>query len=265
MPRLSRQYLPVILLALSYAPAAWAAEPARPGAVDSGARYQEAARVWILESGGRQVVWYESGVKKAEGGFVNRQREGQWTFYYPNGARKGEGAFRANLREGGWKLYASAGYLQAEGAYKADRREGPWKTYYASGRVASQGPYLAGKKHGEWVNYYEDGQVFYRGAYQTDAAHGPWVYFFANGQPFQQGHFQNDVRVGSWRICIQPGGPCGDETYSAPAVPRRTGLTASDLFPRAPANASDPGAVLDSLENGGVPDSTPRILGEGWD
>ncbi len=255
-----------LTLALALPAALFAAEPARPGGVAGGARFDERARVWVLQSADRQVVWFESGVKKAEGGFSGNQRVGQWAFFHPGGQRKAEGSYRANLRHGRWRLYDDAGKLRSEGDYQNNRREGEWVFYYASGKVESRGSYQNDRKHGSWQNFYENGQLFYRGEYRQDQAEGQWTYYYSGGQIYQQGAYRADVRSGAWTICVQPG-ECSQEVFQSPNVPRRSGVTLESALPARPAAASDtsnPAAILESLDNGGVPDGTPSILNERW-
>lgn len=240
------------------------AEVARPAGVASSAQYLEAARVWVLEAGGQQTVWYQDGTKKAEGSMANGQRQGSWVFYYANGNKKAEGAYQANLRQGHWKNYTATGRLLSEGDYRNNLREGEWVFYYPGGQVETRGHFQSGQRHGAWINYYETGQIFYQGQYANGKASGAWVYYYAGGQLYQRGTFQNDVRVGAWNICIQPNGPCGTETYEVVRVPPLANIAPSGSTIRTPTNTSDPGAILDALENGGVPDDVPASLNNGW-
>ena len=142
-----------------------------------------------------------------------------------------------------------------------------WTFYYSSGKVESRGPYVGGLKNGEWISYYDNGQIFYKGNYQNDFAQGNWNYFFQNGQPYQTGEFRKDVRVGEWTICIQPGGPCGKEQLRSGQTPRTTHIDLNTLNgdgPQPQGDTSNPKALLESLDTGGVPDEVPSSLPNNW-
>ena len=261
---------PALTVGLALALALWASnaaasQPSPPAGVPAGASFHEGGKVWVLEADGRQIVWYQNGLKKAEGEWRNRQREGQWQFWFESGKLKGEGGFAANLREGPWKLYTKNGVLYAAGEYRKNRREGHWKFFYAGGAVESEGPYAGGMRNGEWTSYYDNGQVFYKGQYKNDLAQGTWTYFYKNGQAYQKGEFKNDVRVGQWTICIQPGGPCGKETLRSGQTPRTTRIDLQTVEgKRLPNNTNDPKALLEGLDTGGVPDEVPSAIPNTW-
>ncbi|MCR9143097.1 MAG: toxin-antitoxin system YwqK family antitoxin [bacterium] len=243
-----------------------ASQPQAPKGVPAAAKYHTRGKVWVLEKDSRQVVWYQNGLKKAEGAYSGGQRQGQWRFWFGNGKIKGEGAFKSNLREGPWKLYRKNGVLRSAGDYVKNRREGHWKFYMTDGKtVESEGPYVGGMKNGEWNSYYDNGQVFYKGQYKNDLADGGWTYFYKNGKPYQKGNFRKDVRVGEWTICIQPGGPCGKEFMRSGQTPRTTRIDLDTLNGNSKRrfsgqDTSDPKALLESLDTGGVPDRVPDSI-----
>jgi hypothetical protein len=142
--------------------------------------------------------------------------------------------------------------------------------YYASGKVESQGTYRGGLKNGEWTSYYASGQVFYKGQYTNDLAQGVWTYYFQGGEPYQTGRYQNDVRVGDWTICIQPGGPCAKERLRSGQTPRTTRIDPASLQSDGRGqhlpgnNTSNPKALLESLDTGGVPDEVPSSVPDSW-
>ncbi len=241
---------------------------AMPPGVASGAQFDTRGRVWVLTSANRQVVWYENGVKKAEGPFEKNQKTGLWTHYYENGKLKGSGNYEANLKQGAWKIYHSTGALESEGAFKNDAKSGKWTFYDKDGKKSAEGEYRAGLKEGAWVSFYPNGQVASKGSYRAGEASGPWEYFFQNGQPFQSGQFDGDVRIGTWQVCVTPQGPCGKEVYntsSRSGAPRVSGLNPAEMTSQEIKNArGNPGHVLESME-GDVPDAVPPSVQGKWD
>ena len=258
---------------LLFASQAAASQPQPPKGVPATASYHAKGKVWFVENGGVQTVWYANGVKKAEGKFRSRLRQGQWSFWFPSGKLKAVGAFKDSKREGTWKLYSKKGTLRSTGNYIQNRREGQWQFFMTNGKTEeSEGLYKGGLKNGEWKSYYDNGKVFYSGQYQNDLAHGNWQYFYKNGKPYQKGQFRKDVRVGEWIICIQPGGPCGKEQLRSGRTPRTTRIDLNTIqggsrpgFTGRVNDTSDPKALLESLDTGGVPDRVPEgIPGPGW-
>ena len=234
---------------------------ARPAAVDRAARFHKRGQVWVLDRNAVRQVWYKNGTLKAKGPFRNGLREGKWIFYHANGKRKAEGSFLHGKQDGEWRLYAKSGRKVSEGRYVAGRREGLWSFYFADGRLRLKGPYKRGLREGLWSNYYRSGRIFYTGSYKRGLADGEWSYYFAGGELNQKGSFRRGVRYGAWRVCVQPKGPCGTETYSHSRSPRLSRLKRS--FPKSAArNTKNPAALLEGLDGGGVPDKTPRKLKE---
>ena len=223
-----------------------AAEPVdRPEAVAANAQYVSQHKVWVLENAGHQTVWYANGTKKADGDLKNGERSGNWTFFHINGAKQAEGSYEAGKMNGHWKLYGRSGKLIQEGSYQNNSRQGKWFVYFASGRIKSEGDYVSGLKQGMWTEYYESGAVFFKGSYMAGLAHGSWVYYFENGGFYQSGNYSEDVRTGVWKICIAPGGPCGEENIRNNEAPKISGLPKEQGLPQA--QSGDPASILDQL------------------
>ncbi len=240
-------------------------ESKRPATVDSKAHYISRAKLWILDSGNHQTVWFSNGNMKATGDFKRSQREGEWKFWFENGNPKGEGRYKNNLKVGFWKLYHENGTLQSEGEYRQNKKQGPWKTYYDSGALESTGSYDMGQKNGPWKNFYGSGQLFYTGIYSNGMAHGEFTYYFKNGNLYQQGSYERDVRVGKWRLCIFAMGPCDNEYYTHPSVPRTAGLPPMSQSNSPKYDTKNPSALLESLDTGPVPDNLPpSITNPAW-
>ncbi|EHQ06924.1 toxin-antitoxin system YwqK family antitoxin [Leptonema illini] len=218
-----------------------AANQNRPTGLPEGARYVAAHRVWVQESASHQIVWYADGTKKSEGDLKQGQRDGAWVFFHANGNKRAEGSYTAGRMTGPWKLYYKSGKLQSEGEYRNGSKQGPWTVYFESGRKKSDGTYAGGLKNGPWTEYYESGAVFFKGIYVADLAHGQWIYYFQNGAFYQGGTYSEDVRTGIWKVCIAPGGPCGEEIMRQNEPPRVSGLPKEQSTPA----GKDPMSILD--------------------
>lgn len=240
---------------------------AMPPGVAPGATFDSRGHVWVLTANNQQVIWFENGVKKAEGPFEHNQKRGVWTHFYESGKIKGTGAYEANLKQGPWKIYHPEGKVESEGSFKNDARSGKWVYYDKMGNKSAEGEFRAGMKEGPWVSYYGNGQVASRGSYRAGEAQGAWEYFFEKGQPFQSGQFDGDVRIGTWTICVAPQGPCGKEVYNSASksgAPAVSGLNPAELTSQEIRNAKgNPARVLESME-GDVPDAVPSSINQKW-
>ncbi|MEQ8353360.1 MAG: toxin-antitoxin system YwqK family antitoxin [Leptospiraceae bacterium] len=233
------------------------ATPQRPGDVDARATYFSKTKVWFLTANGERSVWYSNGQLKARGPYKEGSRQGEWTYYHENGQKQAEGAYRDGKMTGKWTLYHSNGKKESEGNYKNNYKDGHWIVYDSNGNKSGEGNFTAGYKHGLWTDYYPGGGIFFKGEYVMDVAHGKWTYYYRNGQLYQSGEYNAEKRTGPWKICIQPGGPCGTESFSSPAAPRISGLS-NDTTPAS--NTQDPADLLDSME--GKKDVPPSMEGK---
>ncbi|MCB1304640.1 MAG: toxin-antitoxin system YwqK family antitoxin [Leptospiraceae bacterium] len=234
-------------------PLALQAAPQRPTTVDARATYFAKTQVWYLNTDGKRIVWYANGQLKAQGPYSGDARQGHWIFYHSNGKKQAEGNFEKGRMVGTWTMYHSNGKKESEGEYKNNFKDGLWVLYDESGIKTSEATYKGGFKHGPWTEYYPGGGVFFKGSYAWDKADGQWTYYFRSGQLYQSGNFTADARTGVWKICIQPGGPCGQETFQSQGAPQLSGL---DSTTPAANNTDDPADLLDSMESTkGVPPS----------
>ncbi|MBI39078.1 MAG: hypothetical protein CMF59_05730 [Leptospiraceae bacterium] len=233
------------------------AAPQRPGGVDPKATYFTKTKVWFLTANGVRSVWYADGQLKARGPYKDGQRQGNWTYYHSNGKKQAEGIYEDGRMHGNWTMYHSNGNKEAEGPYEKNHKEGHWVVYDTKGQKTGEGNYSAGYKHGTWTEYYPGGSIFFKGEYVRDIAHGKWTYYYKGGQLYQSGQYNAEKRTGPWKICIQPGGPCGTESFSSPSAPRISGLS-NDTTPAS--NTQDPADLLDSME--GKKDVPPSMEGK---
>lgn len=224
----------------------------RPTGLPEEAQFNSKYKVWISRSNDAEIVFYSDGTKKSQGGLSQNQRNGHWVFYFANGQKKAEGNYNLGKMENNWKFYYSSGKLESEGEYKNNAKSGPWTVYFGSGQIKSQGEYTGGLKSGTWTEYYESGKVFYKGQFVAGMAHGAWLYNFDDGSFYQAGRYSEDVKVGTWKICIAPGGPCGEQNHEQDKPPKISGLPKESGL-----QTSDPYSILDNP----APDEHPSS----WD
>ena len=74
------------------------------------------------QNGDILVYFYKSGVKKAEGKFINEKFEGTWLFYSEDSRLIQEGNFNNNEKDGEWKRYNKNGELEYHEHFKEGKK-----------------------------------------------------------------------------------------------------------------------------------------------
>ena len=77
----------------------------------------------------KEVQYYEDGVKKMEGNYVNNEREGEFTAWHRNGNIWSNGNYVKGKAEGMRRVYYENGKIFIEGEYMHDKRVGEWAFY----------------------------------------------------------------------------------------------------------------------------------------
>ena len=96
------------------------------------------------EKEGYELLYYESGVLKAEYHYKADKLHGVTKEYYENGNLVAEGNYRNGMLEGLSRIYYESGKLKAESSYKNDALDGLCKMYYESGQVKAEYYYRDG-------------------------------------------------------------------------------------------------------------------------
>ena len=96
------------------------------------------------EKEGYELLYYESGVLRAEYHYKADKLHGVTKEYYENGNLVAEGNYRNGMLEGLSRIYYESGKLKAESSYKNDALDGLCKMYYESGQVKAEYYYRDG-------------------------------------------------------------------------------------------------------------------------
>lgn len=96
------------------------------------------------EKEGYELLYYESGVLRAEYHYKAGKLHGVTKEYYENGNLVAEGNYRNGMLEGLSRIYYESGKLKAESSYKNDALDGLCKMYYESGQVKAEYYYRDG-------------------------------------------------------------------------------------------------------------------------
>jgi antitoxin component YwqK of YwqJK toxin-antitoxin module len=121
-------------------------------------------------------------------------------FYYPEtGVKMAEGKYVNQKKDSIWTLYSEEGNLTSRESYLKGKKEGLTTIYYASGAVSEKITFRDGLKHGLWEQYFEDGNpklkatvvdgVMYDGTYTT---------YYPNGRKLLEGKYVDGKKESSW-------------------------------------------------------------------
>jgi antitoxin component YwqK of YwqJK toxin-antitoxin module len=101
----------------------WRAEPAR--LVSTGSRIQH----------GPVNFWYDNGLPKMKGNYVQGNRDGRFTWWHSNGNKQLDGMFTQGQKIGRWTWWHSSGMKACQGAYEDDSPVGVWTWWNENGQV----------------------------------------------------------------------------------------------------------------------------------
>jgi antitoxin component YwqK of YwqJK toxin-antitoxin module len=97
----------------------------------------------------KQVRYYPNGDKQEEGGFLNGERDGKWTYWHENGQKWSEGFYKEGVREGKSIVWYKSGNIQYTGFYTNDQTDGTWIFYDGEGNKIKEVIYATGEKKSE--------------------------------------------------------------------------------------------------------------------
>ena len=94
---------------------------------------------------GKCQIYFESGVKAAEGTILKGRRQNSWKHHYDSGTLMAEGDYNDGLKTGVWVYYYGNGNIKSQGKYKTDLKQGKWKDWDRAG-VLIESEYNEGVK-----------------------------------------------------------------------------------------------------------------------
>lgn len=127
----------------------------------------------------------EEGRIRAKGNYLNKRKDGKWSFYgsknnlmieieYKDDLLNGHGIrYFANgdiMERTNWingifhgiqQVYLEGGIKSSEFFYKMGKLNGLYFIYYPDGKKAMTGEYLLNKKEGDWIYYLRNGNIDY--------------------------------------------------------------------------------------------------------
>ena len=134
-----------------------------------------------LKNGSYQE-WYENGISKVKGKYLNNNPTGLWTYWYRNGQKYIEEKYKDSKLNGLKTLWYDNGQKESEINYKNGKEDGKWIEWYSNGQKNSEVTYKVGKKDGLSIEWYENGNKEIEGKYKNDKLFGTWSRWYENGK-----------------------------------------------------------------------------------
>lgn len=129
------------------------------------------------------TLYYNNGVKAAEGFYVNEKKDSVWKYYsYYNKNLSAVDRFDNGKKNGVCEKYYSDGSLLEELMWKEGVKDGIWNQYFQNGRPKLTGAYKNDKRQGKFTFYYPDGSIETKGAFNKDMMDGSWITYNPNGK-----------------------------------------------------------------------------------
>lgn len=165
---------------------------------------------------GKSTEYFNSGLKKFEGTFVNDLLEGEYTIYDITGAVTEKATMKAGKVDGTATGYYSNGTKKIEIGYTMGKMNGDLIVYSANGKEIKRVVNVNGKRNGHSIEYYNTGKTKIEGDYKNDNEFGPWKYYWDNGKVLREGKYkEGGLKEGEWKEYNRDGTLSMDEFYSS--------------------------------------------------
>jgi antitoxin component YwqK of YwqJK toxin-antitoxin module len=130
----------------------------------------------------KTINFHPNGMKMAEGTYINKRKEGEWTYNDENGILVSREFYAEGKKSGLASTYYSDGKLFEEKHYEHGLEVGSWKQFFTDGALKIDAVYEAGKIEGMATFYFPDGKVMARGNYVHNLKHGVWTFMSEDGK-----------------------------------------------------------------------------------
>lgn len=115
------------------------------------------------------------------GRYVNRKKEGKWT-YRKGGRIVAEEMYGGDRLDGQAVFYTAGGEVLEQKQWKDGTPEGEWKLFWGEGKLRLEACFKAGKLEGPVKSYSREGILQTEGTYRNDLKEGEWLFFDAAGK-----------------------------------------------------------------------------------
>lgn len=172
--------------------------------------------------------WYQNGVLKTEGEYLDDEKTGRWKYYRPDGKLMEYHSCYGCKVDSAMK-YDAAGNPEWEALMSDGKEHGYFKTYYPGGKlksyivywngyptgksiaydengnIKSTARYIDGHLNGIAETFYQNGQKFESVTYVYDDKTGPYTKWYPDGKIMETGNYYRNTQVGVWRYYDEAG------------------------------------------------------------
>lgn len=131
-------------------------------------------RPGLMEIGDGKI-FYENGTVKAQGKYVNRQKDSVWNYYDEQGKQSSVEFYKNGKQEGLSRIYYPDGKIAEESVYRNGKPNGPFKQFYPDGTVKVIAAMKDGEYQGIVTIMYPSGKVREKGQYLNGLREGKWI------------------------------------------------------------------------------------------
>jgi len=139
--------------------------------------------------------YYNNGIKKSEGAFINGKRDDKWRFYYKTGDIEKEITYK-NGFEVVYKTFYLNNNPKLEFNLINNQIVGEGKSYFSNGNVRISKEYIDGKISGIEKNFYRNGSAKYSVKNNEDILLGDFTEYYDNGKLYYKSTFVNNKQEG---------------------------------------------------------------------
>ncbi len=134
-------------------------------------------KMWKNNQGTYTAIdYYMSGQMQMSGFYKSMKtkiKHGLFSYYYENGVKKVEGLYIDNLAQGEWKYWDEKGKLTSIISSKDNKMIGE-QEFHPNGKLKHSGNYKNNQKSGKWQYWDQDGRLIFEGQYVKGWRSGNW-------------------------------------------------------------------------------------------
>lgn len=150
-------------------------------------RYHEGGQIKAIinydeDSDTTRVQLYDpSGVKVAQGSYLNEKKTGKW-IYFNNDLKISEEYYLNGLRHGVSRKFYQSGELMEQTDWLSGKKEGNYQVFFKDGKPYMQCKFSNDKRNGLCLTYFQNGRIEMEANYKNSLRHGEWKYFNEDGK-----------------------------------------------------------------------------------
>jgi len=150
---------------------------------------------------GTAVLYWDDGVKMAEGNYVNTNvKDGVWKMYGIDGALMVKINYSNGKKNGEEIKYFRNRTPSEIITWKNDVKNGAWKQFYDNGKTRMLAFYKNGERTGIFQIFYPTGRYYLKGNYKNALRDGSWEYFDNTGKLWKKLEYINGVATNQIEI-----------------------------------------------------------------